>query len=1094
MKKTSLAKRLLAVCLAIAMFATLVGCGPKNPPADSGAAETGSTFLNTTGDDGANYISLTDARSFKAVIPIDKTEDEAKALADKVFWSLDRDPNLVYSDETLYPYQNQGGELDRWLCSDGETPLFSNVATAVETVDGKVCLVVTFDNTVYFYDQNWETEEWFEDPSVPHYNGGAFIDDCGYFNLTATLDGTALGTTPVKIVPYDDYNTMPEIYEELDEMVTYAADKTDLYVEKFSMGKSAGDYGLEALDMPYLIVARDKEAVEHWKAIREEATTDPEALLAKLENGELGDYQVPVMYSNVHANEVAAADGIMKFAWMLLESAAGDKTIDYDKLTGFTEEGEAQLKEQMGEQGVEGSVAVPDLVKDTATYLGWLREDGVSVSDKVDLEKYYTSETDTVKLDELLDNIFFILVPEENVEGRTYLCRTSSGGMDLNRDNSFQTQAETQNMAHLIADWNPVSLVEFHGRIEQFQCEPCDPPHEPNFEYDLLAKHLMPGGEALGIAAITNNDSFNSYVIPQRDYLSYNGNKTEDGKDQTQWFNPWDDMSTSYTPQYSMLQGTVAYTCELPAYNDDTVRAAAYGIVGQSDYIAENKDGYLAAQAEIFKRGVNNENSDEYDKVGQWLCDQYDEEGAEINLFRPEYDGEGQNGNFYPECYVIPLDGEHQKNLPAAKEMLDYLARNDVKVMSAKEAFTYDGVEYPAGTAVVSMYQAKRSVANGMLYKGTYITSWPILYSEGITAFNKTRGFDMATCAEPAAYETIAAVCEVTDQWDVKSYFTGTEGDKVILSNASEDSTAAVNELLKAGKSVGMILGGETKGSFLLDFADWKTVSEKYILSGEGVTAEEAPLTVAITKSPVLYICGKPEPNEEGFVLTTMIDWNSHEYNYDRQAMRMLGFDVTDNAAEADLIIGNCPLDDAAVEAIQAGTPYMGYGPYASTSAQEHLFDVDQLSWNSASEMAMDALGFVTYPEHSMVTASYAAEGDDILYGFGTGYFETIPEGAKVLVQMDPTKAPLEGFMPAGDENNNEEFLKSVQAFAYKGKGADGVDLDVVLFGNTLTNKVHQRDEFNFISNTAFSHVTGDVVAGAATTAEETELLNSLGK
>lgn len=1092
MKKAPIVKRLLAVVLAVAMFVSLVGCGQKNPTSGSDAPAVESTFLNTTGDDGADMISLSDARSFKAVIPVDKTEDEAKELAEKVVWSLDRDPNLVYSDKELFPYQNQGGTLDSWMCTDGTTPLFSNVSTTAETVDGKVSLVVTFENTVYFYDQDWQTEEWFEDPSVPHYNGGAFIDDCGYFNLTATVDGTTLGTAPVKIVPYDNYNTMPEIYKELDEMVTYAADKTDLYVEKFSMGQSAGDYGLESLDMPYLIIARDKDAVENWKAIREEAINDPEALLAKLENGELTDFQVPVMYSNVHANEVAASDGIMKFAWMLLESAADSKDISYDKLTGFTEEGEAQLKEQMGEEGVEGSVAVPDLVKDTATYLGWLREDGVGVSAPVDLDKYYTTETDTVNVDELMDQIFYILVPEQNVEGRTYLCRTSSGGMDLNRDNSFQTQAETQNMAHLIANWNPVSMVEFHGRIEEFQCEPCDPPHEPNFEYDLLAKHLMPGGEALGIAAIANNDGFNSYVIPQRDYLSYNGNKTADGKFETQWFSPWDDMSTSYTPQYSMLQGTVAYTCELPAYNDETVTAAAYGILGQSDYIAANKADYLKNQTEIFKRGVNNENSDGFDMVGQWLCDQYDVEGAEMDVFRPEYKGEGQNGNFYPECYVIPMDGENQANLSAAKAMLEYLARNDVKVMRANEAFTYGGVEYPAGTAVVSMYQAKRSVANGMLYNGTYITGWPVLYSEGITAFNKTRGFDMATCAEPAAYEKIAAVCEVSDEWDVKSYFTGTEDAKVILSNSSVDSTAAVNELLKAGKSVGMILGGDKKGSFLLDYADWKTVSEKYILTGEGVAAEEAPLTVALTKSPVLYICGKPEPNDAGFVLTTMIDWNSHEYNYDRQAMRMLGFDVTDDPTKADLIVGNCALDEAAVEAIKAGTPYMGYGPYASTSAQEYLFDVEQLSWNSASEMAMDALTYVTYPEVSTVTASYVAEGDDILYGFGTGYFETIPEGAKVLVKMDPSKAPLEGFMPAGDENNNEEFLKSIQAFQYKGKGADGADLDVVLFGSTLTNKLHQHDEFTFISNTAFSHVAGDVMTGEATTAEETELLNSL--
>lgn len=80
---------------------------------------------------------------------------------------------------------------------------------------------------------------------------------CGYFNLTAKLGETALGSAAVKIVPYDSFHTMQEIYEDLDNMVTYAADNTNLYVKKFSMGTSSGAI-YEPLDMPYMILAKER--------------------------------------------------------------------------------------------------------------------------------------------------------------------------------------------------------------------------------------------------------------------------------------------------------------------------------------------------------------------------------------------------------------------------------------------------------------------------------------------------------------------------------------------------------------------------------------------------------------------------------------------------------------------------------------------------------------------------------------------------------------------------------------------------------------------------------------------------------------------
>ena len=878
----------------------------------------------------------------------------------------------------------------------------------------------------------------------------------------------------MKIAPYDSFHTMDEIYTELDEMVAAAKD-SGVFVQKYSMGKSSGDI-YDALDMPYLIVAKDQATVTKWLEFTEKAETQPDQVLADIKAGKYDDIKVPVMFSNIHANEVAATDGIMEFAWMLVNAATGDGKLSYNNLTGFTADGQTEFNSEKAAN----KMAVPDLVKDSATYLGWLTDEN-SGSGVVDLDKYYTQETVNTTIDELLDGVFFILVPEENVEGRTYITREASNGYDLNRDNSFQTTEETQNMQKLIATFNPVSLTEFHGRVSAFQCEPCDPPHEPNFEYDLLADHLIAGGEALGIAAVANNDTYNSYVIPQRDYLTDNGDGT------TYWADPWDDMSTSYTPQFAMLQGTVAYTVELPGYNDAGAQLVQYGCLGQANYIAGEKLGYLTSQTKIFSRGVNNANSDAFTLVGQWLCDQNDVEGAESDLFRPEYDGEGENGNFYPECYIIPLDGVNQTNLQAAGDMMEWLSRNDVKVLVTDKEFTYDGVTYPAGTIIVSMYQAKRSVANGVLYDGTLITSWTVLYSEGITSFNETRGFDMVTVTEPAAYKTIKAACgDWMDHDDclsyiankLGSYFTGKTGEYVVISNASEDSTAAVNALLKAGKSVGMVTDSESDfyGDFVCSYADWQTVSAKYVLSGTGLAKADVPAAKTITKAPKVYITGEVGADDAGFKWTSRIDWSHSNWNYDRVALELMGFETTSDPAQADLIMGASALNDAAKAQVLAGTPYIGYGSTAA-STRNNIFG-SALTRSSAD--GMDCLGYVTYPSTTLVNASYVMDNDDVLYGYGVGYFSKVPEGAQVLVKMDGSKTPTEGFIKMIDADQTaaaKSYLDgSVQAISYQGKlTADAQnEINVVYFANSLTHKVHQRDEYAFISNFAFSNLLGD--------------------
>lgn len=1051
--------KLISMLLVVLMLVSIV---PITASADPASA----SFENVSGE-GKDIISLAEGREYKATIPISADVDPSA-----VTWTMVKDSSKSYVSKELFPNQTEGGSLDSWICDDGKTKFFGEVKTSVKDENGQKVLVAEFGTNDFFFGYDWYTGEMYPDNSAPHDEGGAYLDSCGYFKLTATdKDGKVLGSVPVKIAPYDSFHTMDEIYTELDDMVAAAKD-SGIFVKKYSMGKSSGDI-YEALDMPYLIVAKDQSAVTKWLEFTEKAETQPDQVIADIKAGKYDDIKVPVLFSNIHANEVAAADGIMEFAWMLVNAATGDGKLSYNNLTGFTAEGKTEFESEKAAS----KMAVPDLVKDSATYLGWLTGDNSS-SGIVDLDKYYEQETVSTTLDELLDNVFFILVPEENVEGRTYITREASNGYDLNRDNSFQTTEETQNMQKLIATFNPVSLTEFHGRVSAFQCEPCDPPHEPNFEYDLLAEHLIAGGEALGIAAVANNDTYNSYVIPQRDYLSDNGDGT------TYWSDPWDDMSTSYTPQFAMLQGTVAYTVELPGYNDAGAQLVKYGCLGQANYIAGEKLGYIESQTEIFSRGVGNKNSDAYELVGQWLCDQNDVEGAESDLFRPEFDGENENGNFYPECYIIPLDGVNQTNLQAAGDMMEWLSRNDVKVLVTDKEFTYEGVSYPAGTMIVSMYQAKRSVANGVLYDGTLISNWTVLYSEGITTFNETRGFDMVTVTEPAAYKTIKAVCgEWMDYDDCLSYiasklgsfFTGKADGYVIISNASEDSTAAVNALLKAGKSVGMVTDSESDfyGDFVCSYADWQSVSAKYVLSGTGLAEADVPAAKLITKAPAVYITGEVGPDDAGFKWTSRVNWSHGNWNYDRAALELMGFETTSDPAKADLIMGASALDDAAKAEVLAGTPYIGYG---SSAARKNIFG-DALVRSAAD--GMDCLGYVTYPTTTLVNASYVMDEDDVLYGYGVGYFSKIPDGAQVLVKMDGSKTPTEGFIKMIDADQKasaKAYLDgSVQAISYQGKlSADAKnDVNVVYFANSLTHKVHQRDEYAFISNFAFSSLLG---------------------
>lgn len=1001
-------------------------------------------------------ISLAENAQAMVTVPTNMTEEElGTALSGDLTLSLDRDSTRGYLNPEKFPYPYQGGALDTWMTQWTKDKQPQNLFRVTEmgiSVDeaGKVSLKLWIDINCYFGNRSGNV-----DYSAPHSNGGAYLDLCGYYTLNVTAGDEAVGSIHTKIVPYDSFRTVYELYDDIDAL---AAMDTDLYVSKESMGQTTTD----GYDMPYLIVADSKESVDKWLAYTDLVESDPDLVLTKLANGDFDDLRVPMFASNVHSNENAAVNGILEFAHLLLEN----ETINVNTLEGFTDAGKELLAQEMAKQ----NVAVPEQIKDFASYIGFIRGEngykanGSLYSGQLDLEEYYNVKNNEVNVKELLGDVFMVIVPEQNIEGYEHMTRTTGQGYDPNRDEANQTLFEDANAMALVNKFNPMVFTEIHGRVEAMLIEPCTPPHEPNYEYDLIDKQFIQLGEAVGMGAIANNPEHNSFEMPYRDYLRVDN----DSPSGVAWTEPWDDMTTAYGSQFPVLIGTAGITWELPVYSDVASELVVpYGLMTQAMYIQANKITMLENQAKLFSRGVNNTNSNEL--VAPWYVDQYDRPGTQTELMRPVYDGEGQNGNFYPECYIIPMDSANQKNLYDAAAEMKYLTRNDVKVNVASKEFTYDGVTYPAGTMVVSMYQAKRSLANSQLFDGTFINVWQGLYSESFAQRSNARGYDRVIVAEPAAYKTIMAACPETINYTqaltylaaFATQFEGVENADVIIENVSNDSAAAVNALLRAGKTVAMITEGSEKGNFICSYEDFMTVAKDYVLTATGEYG--AGIKAAVILNPQVYLPGKPADNTSGYVETTLRS-GSYNYRFDWLALTAMGFTMTDDLTKANVIVGSRALSDDALAAVKAGTPYMGYSNDAITGRSAFMQELGVEI--SSCDKGTDFLGRVVYPNNTLVNATYINEGDDVMYEYGTNWFTKIPEGATVLVQ-NAGKAPLQGCICLTDDELTEQFNQynnGVVGFEYQNG-----DLDMALFANVLNHKIHQTDEYTFISNFIFS-------------------------
>ena len=1001
-------------------------------------------------------------------------DNQWKDWADSIQWSLTRDKVDVQSPE-YYPNIYTGDDLENWMSwghinqhgADGE-PYFSLEEPEFSVRDGFVTVVQQFSHGIFF---NMKDETL---PLVTNslqaigsntfrYARNVWPSFIGNYELAARVDGEKLAGTPMEINVYESNVRYDELYHELMEIKGLAEAK-GRYFDVQSFGKST-----DGRDQWYAVVSDSAESVESFKKMNAQAQSDPEAVLEAIEGGM--DYRMPIMMNNCHPDEAGGVDAHTN----LLRTLATEDTVTWNTITGLT--GGKQVDMGMYDPKIVDFALESDDggteyaftgygLKISATTINGNGNDG-----RTDASEYYTfSEDKQMSVDEILDNLIIIVVPDENPDGRTYNTRPNGNGFDLNRDASNQTQNETTNLVQVINDWNPVVFAELHGYMTEFLVEPCTPPHEPNLEYDLLVKNFALGSEAFGTAAL-GTMSATREEHPDTLYWSYYMPLRDDYDPSTMHWSAWDDLCTNYGPSYAMLNcGSLGYTIETPYNNEASTDLFEYGVYGLIDYVMEHKDDIYHNQLEFFRRGIENE--DHRDSMEKWYVDVNNKQ-LQSDTWRVPYE---ENDNYFPEYYVIPVDAASQRDPADAYAMGRFLLRNGVRVSSLDTDTAVGGVTYRAGSLVVDMHQAKRNYANAVLWEGADASAsgFPDLYSESVTNFPAMRGFDCIPIAAEGAFDgKLTEVSTVTG----RSQLTGTAGDVVILSNNGSEAVRAVNALLDAGRTVSLITSGDHKGDFALSLASYETVADDFVLSA--TRTAESPAASAIRK-PTLFLAGRYDAFSgakltEGYFAQWFRDgygfrnyrnvYSNGTSNYDIETyIDQLGFTVTDDPAKADIIVGNVALDQgekgaAAVAAVKAGTPYIATGSDPLEYISKNL--VTDLTYTT---LGMEALHTVTYPTDSLITASYAADGDHVLYTYSCGVLTSVPAGATVLIQA----AEQDSFIAGCCLNENGTPIDGfVEAIALE---RDGMDLTI--FANSVNNRAHQQDDYRYVTNAIYAKMS----------------------
>jgi len=638
---------------------------------------------------------------------------------------------------------------------------------------------------------------------------------------------------------------------------------------------------------------------------------------------------------------------------------------------------------------------------------------------------------DTPEVRTILDNVILLANVDANPDGRVLGTRGNANGFDLNRDFITQSQPETRAAVSVFTEWNPMVVLDLHGFSRPMLIEPCTPPHNPNYEYDLYITWALAEAKAMEDELLLQTGF--SATIPFRD--------EPEG---------WDDWPPIFNPMYAMYHGAYGHTLETPYNSLDGVAADYAAVWGALKFVSQNRKDMIRDQIEVFRRGLLGL---PHLPIPQEILDQAK------NPWDP-YD----YLTTFPAAYVIPKEKPLQQSPHQAARVVDFLIFNDIQVEQASDAFTLNGVDYPKGTYVVWLNQPKRGLAITILWDG-----WDISYAPqggldmyDISGWSHTYLWGFSRQIMPDRLDIKSNPINRADP--VTGFVEGGKAQAYAYLPTSNEAIEATNELLTQGISVyratkSFVDSGRefSTGTFIIPATKPNVKSLANHLSSEyglDVLALQAlpSDTTLMRKQKIAVIADEGVRfflKEYGFNFTvfTIAQLNSG-------TISLTGYDVFINSGSSRLWSGLNSIGKATISAFfAAGGDLVGLGPSGADLSSKTGLLVVTYKTGLANDNGIVKL---TYDPYDTVTTQYPSDS----YGFVYRplWFTSSPPNAIVSARITLTS----DFFVAGFWRNWE--TSGAAGYPVILHGTSGAS-DVVLFGIDPTFRAHPEFTFATLAN-----------------------------